>query len=201
MISPHDLKKKTFQKAVRGYNSVEVDEYIEYLIDSYTELYRENAELEKKLHILGSKYDELAGDEKSIRSAIIKAQKLSETIIDNAKKEADAVIAGISGRCDSVITEAAKKVEDEREALKTLRTSAQDFKEKLCDGYMQHIKFIQALEIGNPDKADEDIPSSDELYKIAAMDVSKEKDPKVGGDFISVKCEKPAADDNTGETK
>ena len=47
MLPPHELKNKTFGKAMRGYNPVEVDEYIEFLIEKYTELYRENDELER----------------------------------------------------------------------------------------------------------------------------------------------------------
>ena len=99
MISPHELKDKTFQKVVRGYSITEVDEYFEFLIDKYTELYRENAELEKKLHVMSAKYDELSNDEKSIREVIVKAQKLGERIVESAKNEANATISSVSARC------------------------------------------------------------------------------------------------------
>ena len=71
MIAPHELKNKTFSKSVRGYTPTDVDEYFDFLIDKYTELYKINAELEKKLHVITQKYQELSGDEETIRSAIL----------------------------------------------------------------------------------------------------------------------------------
>ena len=49
MIAPHELKNKVFNKAVRGYNCSEVTEYIEFILEQYTELYRENSELKNEV--------------------------------------------------------------------------------------------------------------------------------------------------------
>ena len=43
MLAPHELKSKAFSKTLKGYSPAEVDDYIEFLIDKYTELYRENS--------------------------------------------------------------------------------------------------------------------------------------------------------------
>ena len=68
MLAPHELKNKTFGKAVRGYNPNEVDDYIDFLIEKYTELYRENDELERKLKIVVTNLDEIRDEEESIRA-------------------------------------------------------------------------------------------------------------------------------------
>ena len=65
MLAPHELKNKTFGKAVRGYNPNEVDDYIDFLIEKYTELYRENDELERKLKIVVTNLDEIRDEEES----------------------------------------------------------------------------------------------------------------------------------------
>ena len=46
MIPPEDLKNKNFSRTVRGYNPIEVDDYILFLLTKYEQLYTENAELE-----------------------------------------------------------------------------------------------------------------------------------------------------------
>ena len=92
MIAPHELKNKAFNKAVRGYNASEVDEYIEFLIDKYTEVYRHNCELENELRTTKVKYSELHHDEDTIRAVIVKAQKLGENIVNQAKTEAQNII-------------------------------------------------------------------------------------------------------------
>lgn len=48
MLAPHELKNREFTKSLRGYSTVEVDEHIDFIIEKYSELYRENDELEKK---------------------------------------------------------------------------------------------------------------------------------------------------------
>lgn len=84
MLPPHELKNKTFTKSMRGYNPVEVDEYIEFVIEKYTEIYRENDELERKLKTAVAQLDEIKGDEDSIRSALIDAKRAAANIRSEA---------------------------------------------------------------------------------------------------------------------
>ena len=49
MLSPSELKKRQFSKALRGYSAIEVDEHLDFILEKYTELYRRNDELEKEL--------------------------------------------------------------------------------------------------------------------------------------------------------
>ena len=63
MMAPHELKNKAFQKEFRGYNVSEVDEYINFLLEKYTEVYRENNELQSKLKTVASKLEEISDEE------------------------------------------------------------------------------------------------------------------------------------------
>ena len=81
MLAPHELKNKPFSKSIKGYNPAEVDEYIEFLIGKYTEVYRENNELERKLHVVVTNLDEIKDEEESIRSTLISAQKMADRIV------------------------------------------------------------------------------------------------------------------------
>ena len=62
MLPPYELKNKEFSKAMRGYNTTEVDEHFAFIIEKYTELYRENDELERKLKTAYAKLDEINPD-------------------------------------------------------------------------------------------------------------------------------------------
>ena len=110
MIAPHELKNKAFNKAVRGYVISEVDDYIDFLIDKYTELYRKNSELEKELHNTKVKYSELHHDEDTIRAVIVKAQKLGENIVSQARVEADKIVDASRETCRKNVEEAEKKI-------------------------------------------------------------------------------------------
>jgi len=147
MLAPHELKNKTFNRAVRGYNPIEVDQYFDFLIEKYTEAYKLVSELEQKYNKLEAKYSELSNEEKTIRSAILKAQKLSEAIVNNAKSEANEIHDEMVKRCDSIIDDAKKEVEEEKNRIVLLRKFAIDFQHKLYNDYVKHVETLQSLHI------------------------------------------------------
>lgn len=147
MLAPHELKNKAFSKAVRGYNPSEVDDHIEFLIEKYTELYRENAELNRKLRIVGTKLDEIKDEEESIRNTLVGAQKMGEKIIRDANDKADLITGSIKERCDAVIADFKRRMVKEKEEMWLIRTSVLDFKQEVFDIYRKHIEELQSINV------------------------------------------------------
>lgn len=149
MLAPHELKNKAFSKAVRGYNPSEVDDHIEFLIEKYTELYRENAELNRKLGVVVTKLDEIQEEEASIRSTLVSAQKMGEKIIKDATDKADLITDSIKERCEAVIADFKRRMVLEKEELWKLRTGVLDFKQDLFELYRKHIEEIQGISVNS----------------------------------------------------
>ncbi len=147
MLAPHELKNKAFSKAVRGYNPSEVDDHIEFLIEKYTELYRENAELNRKLRIVGTKLDEIKDEEESIRNTLVGAQKMGEKIIKDANDKADLITGSIKDRCDAVIADFKRRMVKEKEEMWLIRTSVLDFKQEVFDLYRKQIEELQGINV------------------------------------------------------
>lgn len=176
MIPPHELRKKSFNKAVRGYAPTEVDQYVDFLIDKYTQLYREYMDLERKNHIVTTKYEELAADEESIRSAVLKAQKLSEAMVANARKKADDIVFTVEDRCKKVLEENEQKIRQEKETLASLRKMALDFQEKLYSQYLTHVKLIKEMDLPTPENVDQDLIQETEIAKRAMEELEPQKE-------------------------
>ena len=147
MLAPHELKNKTFSKTMRGYNPAEVDDYIEFLIDTYTNLYRENSELERKLKIVVTNLDEIKEEEEAIRSTLLKSQKLGEKIIRVANEKADVIVSSIKDRCDSIIADFRNQLAEEKKEMWKLRTKILDFKKNIYDLYRNHIEDLQSISV------------------------------------------------------
>lgn len=160
MIAPHELKNKVFNKSVRGYNCSEVDEYIEFLLEQYTDLYKENSDLKNELHTTKVKYSELHSDEDTIRAVIVKAQKLGETIVQQAKKEAAAIIEGAKAECQAKIDEAEKKISLSKNEIEGIKTTAEKYREKLYSQYLEHITLLKNMDFSFPEAEDSDIKKS-----------------------------------------
>lgn len=147
MLAPHELKNKAFNKAVRGYNPTEVDDHIDFLIEKYTELYRENTELNRKLRVAVTKLDEIKDEEESIRSTLVNAQKMGEKIIKDANAQADLITGAIKDRCDAVIADFKRRMVSEKEDLWNIRTAVLDFKTEVFELYRKHIEELHNISV------------------------------------------------------
>ena len=161
MLAPHELKNKTFAKTVRGYNPIDVDEYIDFIIGKYTEIYRENMELEKKLKSVAAKLDQIRDEEESIRTTLLNAQKMAERIVSDATARAELITESIKERSDAVIARFRDEINAEKDEMWEMRTRILDFKKKLFDAYREHIEALQTLSVNEIE--DIVLPDEDKL--------------------------------------
>ncbi len=217
MLAPHELKNKTFGKAVRGYNPNEVDDYIDFLIEKYTELYRENDELERKLKIVVTNLDEIRDEEESIRATLVKAQQLGEKIVREANEKADAITDSIKTRCEAIITDFRKQYSAERKEVWQLRNTVLDFKKNVYELYRDHIEELQSISVNEleqlviPEDTEvvgrilSDVKEAVQTQVDAGEDIKREQDLNVTEpvaqetDFIMDEEETKAADAYTTE--
>ena len=169
MLAPHELKNKQFQKTFKGYNPQEVDEYLAFVLEKYTELYRENNELERKLRIVVTNLDEITDEEESIRSTLISAQKMAEKIIADANDRADIITGAIKDRCDGVIAEFRQQLQAEKEKAWIMRTRIIDFKKSIYELYGKHIAELKDLSVNEIE--DIVLPNDDALVAGIFSDV------------------------------
>lgn len=89
MLTPKQLKNYDFQSVARNaYKATDVDAFMEEVYKSYEQMFRENAELIKKLNLLADKISHYKAEEESIRNAMVEAQKLKESIVSEAERTA-----------------------------------------------------------------------------------------------------------------
>lgn len=203
MLAPHELKNKSFTKSFKGYNPAEVDEYIEFLIEKYTEAYKENNELERKLRVVVNNLDEIKEEEESIRNTLISAQKMGERIIREANERAEIITSAIKDRCDAIIAEFKEQLKKEKEEMWTIRTRILDFKKNVFDLYRKHIEELTNLSVNEIEDIvlpDEDAIVSGiftdvkstieaELKKNEEDEPKMAEDPAVTGEIEAVETE------------
>jgi len=171
MISPQDIKKRTFSRTLKGYTPSEVDEYISYLVTKYTDACDEYAELERKYNVALEKIEQAKSEENTISATIVNAQKMADAIIADAKAKADDIRTAVSETCDRIIDVYLEKVKAERDKLAKVETAVVDFKASLYDAYKEHISMIDNI---MPEK--ETTPYlTDEELEAKAIELAKEQ--------------------------
>ena len=145
MINPQDLQNTDFSKSFKGYSCIEVDKYVEYVVEQYTELYREYAELEKKVKILGAKLEEAKNDQSSVSTTLLNAQKMADEIIKDANNKANAINGAIKESFDAIVAQYREVIANEQKKLLEAQKNAIDFKVGILDGYKEQVKSLCEL--------------------------------------------------------
>lgn len=145
MISPKDLKKPEFNRALRGYLTEDVDAYIKYLQKCYNDAYASMNEFEQRYSDLYDKYIKLSEECKQVNSAVYDARVESKRIIDEANEKAELVVKASKANCDNIINDFRRIVGVEREKLIKLQSQLQKFKEKILDEYREQIDIVDDL--------------------------------------------------------
>lgn len=195
MLAPHELKNREFTKSLRGYSTVEVDEHIDFIIEKYSELYRENDELEKKLRMTEAQLDAMKGEEESIRSALVNAQKASTRIINEANERADVIMRSAKYSCDRLIAEFKASIKKETERLNEARKEVAAFKAALFEEYQAHIELIEKIA---PDIAP--VPSDDKTAEeLSAAVIERIKSDLSGKESVISGSDVPYAEEEVPE--
>ena len=105
-VTPLDIRKQTFKKGMRGYETGEVQAFLEMVAKEFEELARENAALLERMAGLDAQIEDYRKMEKALRETMLAAQQTTEGIKENARAEADLLLREAQHKADGIVTEA-----------------------------------------------------------------------------------------------
>ena len=145
MLTPETIASRRFDKQMGGYKQDEVEEFLQQVAAEYAQLLSEKEELEGKIEVLAEKVEQYREDEDSLRSALIGAQKLGDSVIRESKAKADQTLREARAKADQILENAQKSIEREQLALIKMQKEVTKFKNRLLTLYRQHLEMISAL--------------------------------------------------------
>lgn len=167
-MNSHDIKTTQLDKSAFGYKADSVDNFVNSVHTYAKELEDKNAVLEKKIAVLAKKIEEYRADEGNMKEALLGAQRLGQTVINEANEKANVAVAEANLKAEKILKDAEEEAEkkskelkiqiaSEEKALLKMKKEVSEFKSKLLTIYKSHLDVITALpEIERPEKeADE----------------------------------------------
>lgn len=145
MIASEDVRRVTFERAMRGYRCEDVDDYLKQVADSIDALSAENEDLQKKLVVLAQRIDQYRAEEDTLRTTMINAQRLGENVIREAKQKAAEIIRAANIKSEDREQHARDEVELAKQELITLKKEADSFKKTLMGMYREHIEVLSKI--------------------------------------------------------
>ena len=169
MLTPQEVSGRAFSKAAfGGYNMAMVDEFLDELTDDYTSLYKENAALKAKLKVLVDKVEEYRATEDSMRAALLTAQRMANTMVEEAEEKKKTMLAGAEDEARAKIGALQSDVELEQRRLNAAKAATAEFLQKTRELAQAQLALIERA----PDLTPEEIAGADEPTQEAETDVN-----------------------------
>lgn len=176
MITAKEIREVKFNRSLGGYKTNEVDAFLDRCADAVEELTKLLNENERKMQVLAETVMDYRNQEDSIRSALISAQRMSESVISEARKQAEDIRDAARADAEAMHEKAVADTAAELEELRRIRQEVADFKAKLLSTYREHLTLIGILD-GNSSEAPAAEPVEEEAP--APVEVESEVEPEI----------------------
>ena len=169
MLTPQEVSGRAFSKAAfGGYNMAMVDEFLDEVTDDYTALYKENAALKAKLKVLVDKVEEYRATEDSMRAALLTAQRMASTMVEEAEEKKKSMLAGAEDEARAKIGALQGEIELEQRKLNAAKAATADFLQKTRELEQAQLALIERA----PDLTPEEIVGDKTAEQKAETDVN-----------------------------
>lgn len=144
-LTPLEIQKQTFSTGFRGYHPDEVRGYLSLVAEEIERLVREVDRLERENSHLREDLDDHSQRERILKDTLLSAQKVSEDMKANARKEAELIVKDAELLADRVISQAMSRVADIEKAIQDLKIERMALRNKL-ESTLQNVQQMITLD-------------------------------------------------------
>lgn len=139
-ITPLDIRRREFKRALRGYSDEEVDTFLDEVADELELITQENAELKERLERAEEQIATYAQLRDALEKTLVQAQLQAEEIRANARKESELIMRDAQVKARSIINDAYVETRKVQQTLAQLSQLEEEFRFKfrsLLEGYLK----------------------------------------------------------------
>ena len=135
MIMPIDIDKKEFSRDKRGYNSREVDEFLDIIVADYEKVLNDNRSMAHKIKALEKQLAETQKDDNAMLETLETAKKLMADISASAERRAELMMRDAELEAENMLLDArvsVRQLNEEHNALSSkIRRLRSNFRKML----------------------------------------------------------------------
>lgn len=126
MITPLDIENKKFSKrALNGYSTEEVDDFLDELTIDYEKLYKEAADAKRTIESQNTELTKYREMESTLQSTLLMAQTAAEEVKIEAQKKADNILANAESSASEKLGQMDNEIETRRQEIDAAIASKQ----------------------------------------------------------------------------
>lgn len=164
MLTPQEVEERVFPKAKKaGYDMQDVDNFLDQLTADYTELYKENAVLKRKMKVLADKITEYQETEGAMRATLLAAQKMADQLVDEAKTKREKMLSDAETIVKSQLGKLSERVAEEEAKLRKAQASVAAMTASIRDLLTHEQEFLAKLPVQDAAAAPEQAVKADDV--------------------------------------
>jgi cell division initiation protein len=130
-LTPLEIQRQTFSRAIKGYNADEVRAYLHLVAEEIERLVKDVDRLSRENAMLREELDDHNQRERILKDTLLSAQKVSEDVRANARKEAELIVKDAELLSDRLVGQAQARVGDLERTIQELKMERRAARNKL----------------------------------------------------------------------
>ena len=151
-LTPLDVRRYDFGRALRGYSPARVDQFRDQVAEELERLTRINQDLDAKARSFHEQLRAFRERDKALNDALIAAQQLRDDVRGQAEREAQLIIREAQGEAERVIETARAEVRRMEEELDNLDRSRRT--------YLAQMRTLIARQLSEVEASDSQVVAS-----------------------------------------
>lgn len=158
-LTPLDIQQQQFRTALWGFDTKEVDAYLDVVANELEDLIRQNNSLRDDVRRKDAELQDHRERERTLKETMITATRITEDIKQNARKEAEIVVKTAETQAEQIIQNAHTRLVRIMEDIDELRRQKAQFEGSLGSILSTHQKLLDAM-------AERQLPSEAEMHSL-----------------------------------
>jgi cell division initiation protein len=138
-----DIQHKSFKKKLQGYDPVDVDQYLDEIIETLEDEAHARAALEGEVGDLKERISHFKAMEESLQSTLLLAQRTADEVKASAHKEADLIKQEARIAAEREIAVLGDRIDEARREAQRAGDTAEQVKSELRSLLMSHLSLIE----------------------------------------------------------
>ena len=145
-ITPLDIRKQEFRKAMRGLDSEEVYAFLSTVAEEYEAALSDNKALRERVLELDDKVQEYRNLERTLRDTLLTAERVTADAKENARREADLIIKEAQIEAEKILRDIKTHAMNLRQEVQELRRERDNYLTRMKMLAESYLKFIEGEE-------------------------------------------------------
>jgi len=130
-LTPLEIQKQSFVRKLKGYDPSEVRAYLQLVAEEIERLLKDVDRLSRENAFLREDLDDHNQRERILKDTLLSAQKVSEEVKSNARKEAELIVKDAELLSERLVSQAMSRVADLERTIQDLKVERRGARNKL----------------------------------------------------------------------